>query len=130
MGDFDNFFDSVCHWNYSSFGFSLQNKAPQEPLLGSTPVSTVVQMSGSSAKTMVIDKSKSSKEKCLLASVLALSIFCGVLVLMLLSSKGQSCYGKKFNMCLEIIRHFQKTNLHWGNRNQSTLNLINCITET
>ncbi|XP_066247671.1 neprilysin-1-like [Euwallacea similis] len=82
------------------------NHTQQESLLGAPPVSTVVQMSGSSTKTLVMPQTKTSKEKCLFASVLALAIFCGVLLLMLLSSKGQGCHELKPRVCLteECVR--------------------------
>ncbi|KAF7286321.1 hypothetical protein GWI33_006050 [Rhynchophorus ferrugineus] len=81
----------------------LKTKNPsQEPL----PVTTVVQMSGSGAKTIVVPNAKPSKEKCLFATVLALIIFCGILLLMLLSSKGKSCQEFKPRVCLteECVR--------------------------
>ncbi|CAG9759483.1 unnamed protein product [Ceutorhynchus assimilis] len=101
-----NFVDKPWKCSDTKNGY-LKTKNPiQESLLGSSPVSTVVQMSGSGTKTMVMPQKKSSKEKCLFALVLALFIFCGVLLLMLFSTKGQGCHDSRARVCLteECVR--------------------------
>ncbi|KAL1491391.1 hypothetical protein ABEB36_011995 [Hypothenemus hampei] len=84
-------------------GYLKTKTSGEESRLGT---STVVQMSSSGAKTVVLPQTKSSKEKCLFATVLALIIFCGVLLLMLFSSKGLGCYDSKPRVCLteECVR--------------------------
>ncbi|XP_030759295.1 neprilysin-1-like isoform X2 [Sitophilus oryzae] len=83
-------------------GYLKAKKPNPEP----HPVATVVQMSGSGPKTIVVPNAKPSKEKCLFATVLALIIFCGILLLMLLSSKGKNCQDFRARVCLteECVR--------------------------
>lgn len=66
----------------------------EESLLDSSAVSTVVQVAGSGTKTMVVPRTKPAKEKCLFATVLALIIFCGVLVFIIVGSKAPHCFGE------------------------------------
>lgn len=76
-------------------GYLKAKSGAEESLLGPNPVTTVVQVSGASTKTTVIPQTKPAKEKCLLATVLALIFFCGVLLLIIfINSKSQSCMGK------------------------------------
>lgn len=76
-------------------GYLKSKSGAEESLLGSNAVTTVVQVSGGGTKTMVLPQTKPVKEKCLLATVLALIIFCGVLLLIIvINSKSQSCMGE------------------------------------
>ncbi|XP_050304962.1 neprilysin-1-like [Anthonomus grandis grandis] len=101
-----NFSDKAWKCTDAKNGYLKSKNPTQESLLGSSPVSTVVQMSHTGAKTMVVPKGKASKEKCLFAMVLALLIFCGVLLLMVFSTRGQGCHDFKPRVCLteECVR--------------------------
>ena len=75
-------------------GYLKQKSGPEESLLGSTAVTTVVQVSGSGTKTMVLPRSKQAKEKCLVAAVFALIIFSLVLLFIVVSTRNHQCVGK------------------------------------
>lgn len=63
--------------------------ASMGPLLGTTAVPTVVQVSGSGARTMVLPgRKKPSRERCLLITVFALLLI-SVVCLFLLANNGQ-----------------------------------------
>lgn len=63
-----------------------------DPLLGSTPVATVVQVSGTGARTMVLPgKRKPTREKFLLAALLALVLFSAICLLLLISNNSKEC---------------------------------------
>ncbi|KAJ8920319.1 hypothetical protein NQ315_011981 [Exocentrus adspersus] len=72
-------------------GYLSSKNSSQDPLN-----STVVQVTRAGTKTVVVPGSKPAKEKCLLALILALIIFC-LLLVVLLFSKGQP-------ICTDIIK--------------------------
>lgn len=75
------------------------------PLLGTTPVTTVVQMSAAGTKTIVLPgRPRQAREKCLLAIVLGLAILSGICLLLLVNSKNPECtsHGKWCQNCLEL----------------------------
>lgn len=66
--------------------------ASMGPLLGTTTVPTVVQVSGSGARTMVLPgRTKPSRERCLMIAVLALLLLSIVFLLMLANNNQQEC---------------------------------------
>ncbi|XP_019868485.2 neprilysin-1-like [Aethina tumida] len=87
-------------------GYLKSKTGAEESLLDSSAVSTVVQVAGSGTKTMVVPRTKPAKEKCLFATVLALIIFCGVLVFIIVGSKAPHCFDTRRSVCLteECVR--------------------------
>lgn len=62
------------------------------PLLSTMPVATVVQVSGTGAKTMVVPgKRKPTKEKFLLVAVLVLLLFSVICLLLLIGNNSKRC---------------------------------------
>ncbi|XP_023311755.1 neprilysin-1-like [Anoplophora glabripennis] len=82
-------------------GYLASKNATQESLN-----STVVQVTRSGTKTVMVPRSKPVKEKCLLAMILALSIFCVLLIIMLFSKKEPLCTDVVKPVCLteECVR--------------------------
>lgn len=91
-------------------GYLRSGNGPEEsvdPLLGTTTVTTVVQVSGSGARTMVLPgRTKPSRERCLLVTVFALVILCGVCLLLLIS-KGQECTHPRGKCTITFISSFK-----------------------
>ncbi|XP_017776001.1 PREDICTED: neprilysin-2-like [Nicrophorus vespilloides] len=102
----------IDNWKDAANNGYLKSGAVEEsvgPLLGTSgPVTTVVQVSGSGARTMVLPgRSNYAKQKCLLIALLALSLITGVALLMLINvSDTCSSTGVKNSMCLteECVR--------------------------
>lgn len=62
------------------------------PLLGTTTVPTVVQVTGSGARTMVLPgRRKPTRERCLLITVLALLLICIICLFMLANNNQKEC---------------------------------------
>ncbi|CAH0555807.1 unnamed protein product [Brassicogethes aeneus] len=106
MGDISVIDNKSWKNNEVNNGYLKQRAAAEESLLGSGAVSTVVQVAGGGTKTMVVPGTKPAKEKCLVATVLALIIFCGVLVLIIVGSKQTPCLDTRRPVCLteECVR--------------------------
>ncbi|EFA09825.2 neprilysin-1 [Tribolium castaneum] len=87
-------------------GYLKQKSVPEESLLGSTAVTTVVQVSGAGTKTMVVPRNKQAKDKCLVAAVFALIIFSLVLLFMVFSTRNHQCIDSRSSVCLteECVR--------------------------
>jgi hypothetical protein len=94
-------------------GYLKQKSLPEESLLGSTAVTTVVQVSGTGTKTTVVPRNKQAKEKCLVAAVFALIIFSLVLLFIVVTTKNPQCVGKSL---LESSR----SSLSFSIKNSST----------
>lgn len=81
----------------SNNGFLKTENGPKETgdgglLLGSPPVATVVQVSGSGARTMVLPaRAKPIREKCLVVSVCSLAVLCCIFMLLLISGRDNEC---------------------------------------
>ncbi|CAH1375017.1 hypothetical protein MTP99_016416 [Tenebrio molitor] len=87
-------------------GYLKQKSLPEESLLGSTAVTTVVQVSGTGTKTTVVPRNKQAKEKCLVAAVFALIIFSLVLLFIVVTTKNPQCVDSRSSVCLteECVR--------------------------
>lgn len=76
----------------SNNGYLKTENGPEDTLLGGPPVATVVQVSGSGARTMVLPgRTKPIREKCLVISVCSLAILCCIFLLLLISGKEMEC---------------------------------------
>lgn len=87
-------------------GYLKQKNGPEESLIGSTAVTTVVQMSGNGgAKTLILPQAaKPSREKCLIAAVFALIIISLVLLFVVTTAKNHQCIGKFFHIILNVCQ--------------------------
>lgn len=54
----------------------------------------VVEISRTGTKTVVVPRSRPDKEKFLVILIIALLLFCGMLMIMVFTRKNQSCTGK------------------------------------
>ncbi|CAG9819313.1 unnamed protein product [Phaedon cochleariae] len=90
-------------WNYSSAKNGYLNSKSEVP---ESSRKAVVEITRTGTKTVVVHDRKYEKEKFLLAVILALAIFCGILLTMVFNKKNQSCIEKKKRMCLteECVR--------------------------
>lgn len=97
--------DNHKKWNCAepNNGYLKSNLEQQgDPLLGATPLATVVQVTGEGAKTVVIpNRGRASRERCLLVTVLVLVLLTGICLLLLANKSTSTCntaYGKSINI--------------------------------
>lgn len=84
-------------WKISDNGYIAAGKPDVAEPVNSNSKSAVVQITRTGGtKTMVVLKKRPDKEKLLIAVILALIMFCGMLVIMVFIKKSQPCTGEYF----------------------------------
>lgn len=91
-------------WKCSEANNGFINQKNDIPDAETNSKSAVVQITRTGAtKIMVVPKKKRpNKEKFLIALILALSMFCGMLVIMVFNKRSQTCTGECFQSILSF----------------------------
>ncbi|XP_023018621.1 M13 family metallopeptidase neprilysin 1 [Leptinotarsa decemlineata] len=92
-------------WRYTASKNGYLNAKSEVPDTSNSRT-TVVEVTRTGTKTGVVNKKRPEKEKFLIALILALFIFCGILMTMVFNNKSPLCSDKKSSVCLteECVR--------------------------